>query len=184
MPKKVKKKGKKKKVKKQIKKEVKKDDIIKIPQGNDWIILSFCLVPWEATHITMFLNFEVVVRSSVTIASLKRLVENKIGTTNKLKFYLNPPKKEEALLIEDCLHFRLIDMDFKGSSYNNPQRCLLFFDFSPSYPILNNSIDLGIDPLLLAEPSQILLKHSENIKQEIDQLLKTIIVNKKKKINK
>ena len=185
MPKKSKNKKKAKKSKKKVtskdnKQEIKKEDdnIIKIPEGNDWVILSFCLVPWEAKNITMFLNFEQLVKTNMTIKSLKRVIEDRIGSVSHLSFYLNPPKKEEELSLKDCQHFRLIDMDFKGGTFDNPERSLLFFDFSPSYPT-----DLGLDPLLLTEPSQILLNHSETVKQEIGQLLKTILNKKNVKQN-
>ena len=69
-----KKKGKGKKKKTTTKEEEPKQEEpeIHIPEGKDWIIMSFCLVPWEAKHITMFLNFEDLVRTSMTIKTLKR----------------------------------------------------------------------------------------------------------------
>ena len=186
-----KKKGKKKAAKKEV--EVPKEPQIKVPDGHDWIVMSFCLVPWEHS-ITMFLNFETLLRTNMTIKSLQRVVEGKIGSVSRLTFYLNPPKKEEPLNLEECENFRLIDLDFKGGLYDNPERCILFFDFDPSYPTtlftntfqddqmdMDHIVDIGIDPILLAEPSQILMNHSEKVKQEASELFKKILNRPSKK---
>ena len=116
MPKKSKKKGgkgkKKAKKKTVVKKEEKKteEELVRVPDGNDWIIMLFSLVPWEAQKITLFLNFECLVRNNMTFKSLRRLLEDKIGSVSRLTFYLNPPKKEEPLHLEECENFRLIEL--------------------------------------------------------------------------
>jgi len=157
------------------------EPVCKIPSGDDWIIISFCLVPWEAKNITMFLNFDTLVKTNMTIKSLKRVIEGKIGSVSSLSLYLNPPNKEEPLNFEECQNYRLIDIDCNGGTYENPARSILFFDFNPSYPHFGNE-DLGIDPLLLAEPSQILMNQSEKVKEEASSLFK--MIRSKSKVKK
>lgn len=136
MPKKAKKKGK--KGKKKAKKSDKKEEEVPfdpnefLPKGTDWLIISFCLVPWEAKSITMFLNFEATVTNKITIQGLHRIVSERVGNSNQIFLYFDPPKKEEPIHSQYD-NYRLFELGFEGGIYTEPKRALLFFDFQPCY---------------------------------------------------
>ena len=138
MPKKSKKKGKgkgkkgKKKAKKSDKEESPQFDPNEfLPKSLDWVIISFCLVPWEAQSITMFLNFDSRVTTKLTIQGLHRIINEKVGNTDKVMLYFDPPEQNKPISA-DYDRYRLFELGFQGGPYMQPKRALMFFDFQPS----------------------------------------------------
>ena len=188
------KKGGKKKTKKTEETEVKKELTPKIkiiPDGNDWLVLSFCLVPWEAKLITLFLNFDVLINTRIIFSGLKRILQEKIGKISDVQFYMDPPNKDKPLNNDELNNLTLKELGFKGNIYTEPPRSMIFFDFkasnlnnkkqikshhilSPHNPHNTYNTTNNIDPLLLVEPSQIFLNRSETIKDETKSLVNEI----------
>lgn len=183
MPK-TKKTGKKKKGKKGGKKKVKKvveevpkeykPEIQVIPDGDDWLLLSFCLVPWEAKLITLFLNFEILINTRIMFTSLKRILEEKIGEISNVTFYLDPPTKDSPLNESKVNNLTLKEIGFNGNIFTNPTKSIIFFDFNLNKIELKSNNNINIDPLLLVEPSQVFLNRSEQMKDETNLLVDQI----------
>ncbi|ETO26358.1 hypothetical protein RFI_10777 [Reticulomyxa filosa] len=186
----------------------------KFPAGDDWIILSFCLVPWEAKAITMFFNFEETVcthmklesvyrimlpRKSLCCAQVQktkgflcllkyRIAEKKIGGAEKLILFTDPPTVDKPIP-NSWKGKTLSQLGFTGGIFEKAPRHILFFDFEPPRfgfgtkrpmdNLIRSDVHLKkekilLDPVLLAEPSKIMLNESEKLKQETELFLQTI----------